>query len=141
MDCCLSKENSANINIYDIYGRPGKNLTKENWQNVFEEMKMSVKSGKSTFASSQSVKPKDELSNYATYCAFLSNAQRCIKQNQGAFLFFGYQIWDLLFRFKSENLIDELACDYSPENECYIMYFKSFQKKVFKNIQKEGAKK
>ena len=90
--------------IYNVYGRPDKDLTAEKWNEIFELMKDEVKSGRAT-VSNTSAKYANALyenTNNGQYAAFLNSVEREVRLHHIDYLYFGYQIWDMLFRFKKQ---------------------------------------
>lgn len=95
-------------------GRPSANLTDKKWQDEFEVMKLYIapyKNPPSRFGSKGSKESGrgyetikyDGITNWQSYCTYMNDVLRNIKIGNTDFVYYGYQIADLL-RFYYDNL-------------------------------------
>ena len=125
MQKSISTENigEQTIDVYSVYGRPDKNWTREAWDKAFEKMKLEVKSGRATICNTSKKYSNSRYidTNVGQYGAFLKSIEQEIKRGQADYLYFGYQVWDMLFRFK--KCLNKLKITYLPEDECFMILF------------------
>lgn len=109
-------------------GRPGKDMTDERWQTIFQVLKLGVK--QSPYRKMSRTYAKSILdsgyyygdTSYISYCNFINDVLYTIRGNSTHaptydYCFFVYQIQDLL-RFE----YDSLRTRYIKEHECFEVW-------------------
>lgn len=117
----IKMEELKNINISALgNGRPADTLTDKKWQNEFEILKLYVTPSKKKQKVHGGKYSKDcgddfyeeykGVTNWQSYCRYINDVMRCLRNGEREYCYFKYQIIDLLKYYH-----DELRTKFYPD--------------------------